>query len=934
MSFWDNNKETFKSAGKATAVGIGKGSKLVAKSGYKTYKNYDAKRKGQTPSEPGAEEKLAPIGQPINTVDVKSLPLPPKRVAPAYEVPAFGEPSKYAGVQQTYQQGQGQPQGQNYAPRGHFPHGQVQQPGQFSQQGQQIQPQTYAPQSQPQQTQFPPQPQFTPPQAQLPEDPMNSPVAPPAYSAGQAPPPPPRQTSFQEPAQSPGPVVNQQIPQRIQPATPNAAANLGSQPQPLTVETPAASYSLLQNPSYSLQLQGQPSSQPSYSQPLSQPVQATNSQRQNGQIQAAPPYTQPAVAANFLGSNLHQPTNVVPEEQPEQKPKRPLPDPTLFAPPPVRRDRPVTALVTSKRPSHAPSQPPISPTFSGSSNKSLSNPPPPPARTQPLPAVSFPPPPPPSYRAALSPQSSSQPAIASNSPSYSQHVAKDGPQEANLGSEETITQPVKPPKPSKKPAHLTNQSTADSAVNPTQTAVDPMQAGIIGELAARNDRRHDGAENKVPTSENVTPIKTVPEKRAKPEIKAKTEKPPSKPKPEIKAKPELKPKPAIEQRPEIKPEPATEPKLEIREDTSVNNTASKILHSSTVSELEARFKKFAIPAVSDDSDSTTRKPPVVKPKPTLPQKPNLLKTHTGNVTPPPAPPSRNGSRASMSPASSVASTPPPPPPPRTYKREKAAIPFPQRSVSEPPKLDLELSSGWFMNTTGPLELPKALTGLNYTTSYSYSLFGGSSQLTRTVSIRLPDLAIVLYDIKWNDKDSSSAHVEISRFLSSPLQAPISTNELIQANQQFGEHIAAWTEHNMGNKVATGECWDVAQKALQKGCGNHAFVSTYYHHGFPILTATGSPSGPSYSASPLDEIRRGDILQFKSCTFTSSAGTQIVGDPDHTSVVLEVASGVIHVGEQNVNGKRYVVRGKYVVENLKKGTLTVYRSMPRAWGGDL
>lgn len=239
-----------------------------------------------------------------------------------------------------------------------------------------------------------------------------------------------------------------------------------------------------------------------------------------------------------------------------------------------------------------------------------------------------------------------------------------------------------------------------------------------------------------------------------------------------------------------------------------------------------------------------------------------------------------------------------------------------------------------MNTTGPLELPKALAGLNYTTSYSYSLFGGSSQLTRTLSIRLPDLAIVLYDIKWNDKDSSSAQVEISRFLPSPLQAPISTNELIQANQQFGEHIAAWTEHNMGNKVATGECWDVAQKALQKGCGNHAFVSTYYHHGFPILTATGTPSGPSYSAAPLDEIRRGDILQFKSCTFSSSAGTQIVGDPDHTSVVLEVASGVIHVGEQNVNGKRYVVRGKYVLENLKKGTLTVYRAMPRAWGGDL
>lgn len=677
----------------------------------------------------------------------------------------------------------------------------------------------------------------------------------------------------------------------------------------------------------------------SYSQPLAEVQNG-----QNGQIQptvsysaqvpppparptsgsVAPSYTLQAVAPTFLGSDLQQ-SNVAVEEQPEQKPKRPLPDPTLFAPPPVRRDRPVTAPAPTKKPSNTPSQPPISPTFSGSSNKSVGNPPPPPPRTQPLPALSFPPPPPPSYRAALTPQTSSQSANASNLPPQ-QHPGHS-PQEAYLGSEETITQSVKPPKPSKKPAHLTRQSTADSAVNPTQTVVNPMQAGILGELAARNGR-HVGAESDTASTSENSP--TRPEIKAKPQIK---EKPEIGMKPAIKAKPEIKPKPEIKAKPELKPKPVSEQKAETAPvPQSDDNLVSKApsLHGSTVSELEARFKKFAVPA---DVDSATRKPPVVKPKPTLPQKPSFQRTNVGDVTPPPAPPSRNSSRASMSPVP-VASTPPPPPPPRTYKREKAAIPPPQRSVPEPPKLDLELSTGWFMNTTGPLELPKALAGLNYTTSYTYSQFGGSSQLTRTLSIRLPDLAIVLYDIKWKDQESSSAQVEISRFFPSPLQAPVSTNELIQASQQFGEHIAAWTEHNMGNKVATGECWDVAQKALQKGCGNHAFVSNYYHHGYPILSATGSPSGPSYSTAPLDEIRRGDILQFKSCTFSSSAGTQTVGDPDHTSVVLEVSSGVIHVGEQNVNGKRYVVRGQYVLENLKEGTLVVYRAMPRAWGGDL
>ena len=45
MSFWDNNKDSFKSAGKSTFKGITSGTKAVGQAGYRTYKKNEAKRK-------------------------------------------------------------------------------------------------------------------------------------------------------------------------------------------------------------------------------------------------------------------------------------------------------------------------------------------------------------------------------------------------------------------------------------------------------------------------------------------------------------------------------------------------------------------------------------------------------------------------------------------------------------------------------------------------------------------------------------------------------------------------------------------------------------------------------------------------------------------------------------------------------------------------
>lgn len=50
MSFWDNNKDTFKAAGIATAKGIGKGGAALGRAGVRTYKQHEAKRNGANTS--------------------------------------------------------------------------------------------------------------------------------------------------------------------------------------------------------------------------------------------------------------------------------------------------------------------------------------------------------------------------------------------------------------------------------------------------------------------------------------------------------------------------------------------------------------------------------------------------------------------------------------------------------------------------------------------------------------------------------------------------------------------------------------------------------------------------------------------------------------------------------------------------------------------
>lgn len=211
--------------------------------------------------------------------------------------------------------------------------------------------------------------------------------------------------------------------------------------------------------------------------------------------------------------------------------------------------------------------------------------------------------------------------------------------------------------------------------------------------------------------------------------------------------------------------------------------------------------------------------------------------------------------------------------------------------------------------------------------------GNFSDHSREMVVILKDLAKVTYKISWKNNDVSSATSEITKFVPSPItNKPLTTPELVAFSNQFGGHVAAWCLHNEGKQVGSGECWDLAKYALEKGCGKHAFVSTYYHHGYPILNIHGGPTGMVVENGPHDQIRKGDILQFTSAKFEDRAkgSTQTTGDPNHTSVVIDKIDDRILVAEQNVQGVRTVRRGEYVLGNIVSGSVVVYRPVSAQW----
>jgi hypothetical protein len=119
---------------------------------------------------------------------------------------------------------------------------------------------------------------------------------------------------------------------------------------------------------------------------------------------------------------------------------------------------------------------------------------------------------------------------------------------------------------------------------------------------------------------------------------------------------------------------------------------------------------------------------------------------------------------------------------------------------------------------------------------------------------------------------------------------------------------------MGTTVGRGECWDLAQEALD-GCG--ADWDRPWKFGALLDPAK-------------DEIRPGDIIQFRTVKLVEQlpdggSRWQVIGMPDHTAVIIAVLGPLRYrLAHQNINGKRSVITTEVNLNHATAGKYSVYR----------
>lgn len=129
---------------------------------------------------------------------------------------------------------------------------------------------------------------------------------------------------------------------------------------------------------------------------------------------------------------------------------------------------------------------------------------------------------------------------------------------------------------------------------------------------------------------------------------------------------------------------------------------------------------------------------------------------------------------------------------------------------------------------------------------------------------------------------------------------------------LNKKVVAFVKQNIGKKVATGECWDLAAEALNKASAN--WDGSY-----------GFGKKVEYQK---ECVFPGDIIQFKGVKLNYKEGEYFLTETleHHTAVVYEVKSkGVYIIADQNTRftGKKVGTR-LFEIKNITKGTIQIFR----------
>jgi hypothetical protein len=142
------------------------------------------------------------------------------------------------------------------------------------------------------------------------------------------------------------------------------------------------------------------------------------------------------------------------------------------------------------------------------------------------------------------------------------------------------------------------------------------------------------------------------------------------------------------------------------------------------------------------------------------------------------------------------------------------------------------------------------------------------------------------------------------------QKKISLNDPIL---KINKKIINYVKKTIGKKVGRGECWDIAQAALDDLHANWKRVTDF---------------GKKIDWKK-EKVLPGDIIQFRNVKIVTKTkkGTRIetIGQPDHTAIVYSVKKkGVYEIAHQNIGGKRFMLIGTLNLTGNVTGKIDFYR----------
>lgn len=120
----------------------------------------------------------------------------------------------------------------------------------------------------------------------------------------------------------------------------------------------------------------------------------------------------------------------------------------------------------------------------------------------------------------------------------------------------------------------------------------------------------------------------------------------------------------------------------------------------------------------------------------------------------------------------------------------------------------------------------------------------------------------------------------------------------------GDKIIEFSMQHLKKKVDTGECWDLANAAL-----NYANAKWTAPFGFGTKINTS-------------QIKRADIIQFTNIKIKFTNGS--ISFPKHTAIIYKANKDRVTLIHQNFNNKRYVDTISLNLSDVKSGTVDAYR----------